>query len=104
MSSYRDRLDRWQKDEVARVAWEKFTQTPEFDRGLRLLEGMNSPVVIPNESTSQTAKRQSYQAGFHMALQLVSQLHKVHFKKIQENIPEWEHVIPEDYPPQEEQE
>ena len=46
------------------------------------------------EPQEQTAKRQSFQAGFHTALRLIQKLPALHYKKIQEQLPEWEHIQP----------
>ncbi|MGA0406462.1 MAG: hypothetical protein ACO3PR_00105 [Limisphaerales bacterium] len=88
-------LEKWQKDEVARHAWEKFLESPEGERGIRALEAQATPVIHMGETTEDTAKRQSFQAGFHMAILMLQKLPRLHFKKVQEQMPEWDHIIPE---------
>jgi hypothetical protein len=82
-------LDRWKRDEASRTRWEDFINSPEFDRGIRVLESHATPIIVMGEAQEQTAKRQSFQAGFHTALYLLSKLPEIHFKKVQETIPEW---------------
>jgi hypothetical protein len=89
-------LERWQGDRAARDAWEAFSQTSEFGRGMRFLETYNRPVVLMQESITDAAKRQYYQAGFDAALLLLRNLPQAHYKKIQEQLPgPWEYVEPE---------
>lgn len=88
-------LEQWQKDESARAAWEKFLATPEGQRGIRALEAQATPVIVMGESTAATAKRQSFQAGFHVALFMMQKLPTLHYKKVQEQMPEWDHIEPD---------
>ena len=89
-----DDLDCWKDDAAARGAWHDFILSPEFDRGVRVLEAHAVPVVVMGENIEQTAKRQSYQAGFHAALRLIRRLPTLHHKKVQEQLPEWEYIEP----------
>jgi hypothetical protein len=89
-----DVLDSWRGDEGSRAHWQQFVLTPEFERGIRVLESQAIPVVIMGESVEQTAKRQSFQAGFHTALHLIRRLPTLHHKKVQEQLPEWDHIEP----------
>ena len=61
---------------------------------MRVLESHAVPVVVMEESVEQTAKRQSFQAGFHAALRLVRKIPTVHYKKVQEQLPEWDYIEP----------
>tara|TARA_Y100000401_G_scaffold102392_1_gene92681 strand:- start:3657 stop:3944 length:288 start_codon:yes stop_codon:yes gene_type:complete len=87
-------LDRWKDDAAARNEWHNFILTPEFERGMRVLEAHAVPVVVMGEDIEQTAKRQSYQAGFHAALRLIKRLPTLHHKKVQEQLPEWDYIEP----------
>jgi|TARA_R100000655_G_scaffold75813_1_gene114717 hypothetical protein len=87
-------VKKWQGDEAGRAAWQDFILTPEFERGLRVLESQATPVVVMGESLEQTAKRQSFQAGFHTALHLIQRLPTLHFKKVQDQLPEWDYIQP----------
>jgi|TARA_R100001509_G_scaffold71709_1_gene40041 hypothetical protein len=89
-------LDRWRRDSNARYKWQEFLSTPEFEQGIKVLESQAVPVVIMGESLEQTAKRQSFQAGFHAAIALVQKLPEIHYKKVQEQLPEWDHINTED--------
>jgi hypothetical protein len=89
-------LDRWRNDNASRARWAQFIATPEFEAGIKALEAQAVPVVIMGESTEQTAKRQSFQAGFHTALHLIDQLPTLHHKKVQEQLPEWDYIEPVD--------
>tara|TARA_R100001129_G_scaffold23045_1_gene14624 strand:- start:352 stop:642 length:291 start_codon:yes stop_codon:yes gene_type:complete len=89
-----DILERWKGDEGSRSVWQDFIMTPEFERGMRVLESHAVPVVVMEESVEQTAKRQSFQAGFHAALRLVRKIPTVHYKKVQEQLPEWDYIEP----------
>jgi electron transfer flavoprotein alpha/beta subunit len=90
------KLERWQRDEVARHAWEKFLDSPEAERGIQALESQAVPVIVMGESQEQSAKRQAFQAGFHTAIFLLQKLPQMHFKKVQEQLPEWDHIEPND--------
>ena len=83
-------LENWQKDVAAREAWERFIESPEFKRGLRVLELQAQPFSRPGEPLGARAQRQDYQAGFHMALFLMQNLPTAHYKKVQDEMPEWE--------------
>ena len=87
-------LDRWKEAEGSRAHWQRFISTPEFEQGVRVLETQAIPVVVMGESVEQTAKRQSFQAGFHTALHLIRRLPTLHYKKVQEQLPEWEYIEP----------
>lgn len=89
-----DILEHWKGDEGSRARWQDFILTPEFERGMRVLEAHAVPVVVMGEDLEQTAKRQSFQAGFHAALRLVRRIPTVHYKKVQEQMPEWDHIEP----------
>jgi hypothetical protein len=91
-----DILRRWQRDEGARAAWDIFIDSPEFERGLAALEAHAIPSIVMEESLEMTAKRQSFQAGFHAALHLIKRLPNLHYKQVQEQLPEWEHIQPEE--------
>tara|TARA_R110002020_G_scaffold105974_2_gene246954 strand:- start:5389 stop:5676 length:288 start_codon:yes stop_codon:yes gene_type:complete len=85
-------LDRWRRDEHSRFKWNEFISTPEFDSGIKVLEAQAVPIVVIGESMEQTAKRQSFQAGFHAAIALMHKLPAIHYKKVQEQLPEWDHI------------
>jgi len=89
-----DSLRRWQRDEGARAAWGVFISTSEFERGVAALEAHAVPVIVMGEDIEQTAKRQSFQAGFHAALHLMKRLPDLHYKQVQEQMPEWDYVQP----------
>ena len=89
-----EELEKWKRDERARFAWSEFLSTREFRAGLRAMESQAVPIIVMGEPQEQTAKRQSFQAGFHTALRLLQKLPDLHFKKIQEQLPEWEHIQP----------
>lgn len=85
-------LDRWRQDSHSRYEWQKFVDTPEFEKGIQVLEAQAMPIVVMGESLEQTAKRQSFQAGFHAAVALMQKLPEIHYKKVQEQLPEWDHI------------
>jgi len=89
-------LESWQRDEVARSAWQAFLNTPEAERGIRALESQATPVIKMGEAVEETAKRQSFQAGVHAAIFMMQQLPKLHYKKVQEQLPEWDYIEPTD--------
>jgi hypothetical protein len=85
-------LDRWRRDDQARQRWLEFIATPEFERGIQVLESQAVPIIVMGETTEQTAKRQSFQAGFHAATALIQKLPEIHYKKVQEQLPEWDYI------------
>jgi len=85
-------LGRWRRDEHSRFKWMEFIATPEFETGIKVLEAQAVPIVVMGESIEQTAKRQSFQAGFHSALALMHKLPEIHYKKVQAQLPEWDHI------------
>ena len=89
-------LERWRRDEFSRSKWREFISTPEFETGAKVLEAQATPIIVMGESTAQTAKRQSFQAGFHAAVALMHKLPDIHYKKVQEQLPEWDHIQIED--------
>ena len=89
-----EELERWKHDEHARFTWNEFLNTREFRAGLKVLESQAVPIIVMGEPQEQTAKRQSFQAGFHTALRLIQKLPALHYKKIQDQLPEWEHIQP----------
>jgi hypothetical protein len=93
--TFRRILERWQKDEVSRQEWGQFIESPEFDRGFRVLEAHARPVIMMDETMEQTARRQAFQAGFQKCLDMLANLPDIHFKKVQEQMPEWDYVTKE---------
>lgn len=89
-----EELEKWKQNEHARFTWSEFLSTSEFRAGLRALESQAVPIIVMGEPQEQTAKRQSFQAGFHTALRLVQKLPDLHYKKIQNQLPEWDHIEP----------
>lgn len=89
------KLEEWQKDENARSRWATFIATEEFKRGVAVLETQAVPFIRTGEDPQVSAQRQAYQAGFHAALHLFSNLPEVHYKKNQEILPEWDHIKPD---------
>ena len=89
-------LDRWRRDDHSRFKWKEFISTPEFETGIKVLEAQAVPIVVMGESMEQTAKRQSFQAGFHAAISMMYKLPEIHYKKVQEQLPEWDHIQVED--------
>ena len=91
-----EELENWKRDEHSRYTWNEFLSTNEFKAGLRVLETQAVPIIVMGEPQDQTAKRQSFQAGFHTALRLLQKLPSLHYKKIQEQLPEWDYIQPID--------
>lgn len=89
-----EELENWKQNEHARFTWNEFLLTKEFKAGLRALESQAVPIIVMGEPQEQTAKRQSFQAGFHTALRLIQKLPDLHYKKIQNQLPEWDYIEP----------
>lgn len=71
----------WRKNATAREAWDLFIRTPEFKAGMDVLKAQGVPVFIAGESPAMAGRRQDFQAGFHMAIELVAMLPTIHTKK-----------------------
>jgi len=89
-------LKRWQDNVQARSKWAEFLESDEFDAGIRMMEAQSDPIFIVGESSEVIAQRHAFQAGFRTALQVLSILPDLHFKKNATILPEWDHVEPED--------
>lgn len=70
----------WKRRTDLRAEWEAFQNSEAFKSGVEVLRNFATPFVHPGESAHNLAVRQSYQAGYHACLHLLTKLPVLHTK------------------------
>jgi len=87
-------LELWSKDVASRQEWETFINSEAFKKGLSVLQSQATPYIRAGEPMESLAQRQAFQSGFHMCLYLLQNLPNAHYKKVQDELPEWDYIVP----------